>query len=171
MSNIFFNNWNKPWSSLPFNGEHLDAGDLAEDELPTAYAEIGYPGDNRGVEFGVVDYLDNFHKAHNYIDHGLLDEHGFLTMEAMDKLRAFYTEQLHSARYCGVTDAVTESVAVDDSMGDDPHYCVNILVPYDTAGTVEEVFETYVNSFFACVQNVTDPGTFNEPYIFSHVHA
>lgn len=168
MSNIFFDNWDKPWKDLPFQGQHLDAPDLAEDTLHMAFAEIGYPEENSGVEFGVVDYLDYFHKAHNYIDPHLLDGE-WLTKDALNKIQKFYQEQLQSQRYCDTQNDITESVEVDDYMGDDPHYVVTISVPYNTEGTVQEVIEKYANNFFACVQNTTDPGSFNEPYIFSEI--
>lgn len=171
MGNLFFDNWEKPWNSLDFDGEEFDARDLAEDALPHAYADSGLPNEGLGVEFGVTDYINDFHTAHDYVESGLLNEDGFLTTAALGKIQEFYTQQLQSDRYCGVQDAVTESVEVDDFRGDEPHYCVSLIVPYDTEGTVEEVFDKYVSTFFACVQNVTDPGTFNEPYIFAHVTA
>lgn len=169
MTNIFQDNWTKPWNTLNFNGDHLIAHELGEDNLPNAYAELGYAHESVGVEFGVVDYLDDFHKPHNYINPNLLTPDGWLTREALNKIQKFYQEQLQSDRYCGVKNDITELVEVDDYMGDEPHYVVSILVPYNTEGTVEEIFDKYVSNFFACVQNVTDPGTFNEPYIFNEV--
>lgn len=168
MSNIFFDNWNKPWKELDFQDERLDASELAEDTLRFAYAEIGNRDEHSGVEFGYTDYIDDFHKAHDYINLDLLDD-GWLTPDALKKIQKFYQEQLESPRYCGFSDYVTQDIEVDDYMGDDPHYIITISIPYDTEGTVEEVFDKYVNNFFACIQNVTDPGTWNEPYIFTEV--
>lgn len=168
-SNIFFDNWDKPWNSLDFDGEELDARDLAEDELPSAYAYVGYPGENQGVEFEVADYIRDFHTDPDRLSPTLLDSRGYLTKDAMMKIQKFFTEQLQSERYCGVDDVVTQSVGVDDSRGDEPHYNVSLVVPYDIEGTVEEVHDRYVTPFFACFQNITDPGTFNEPYLFAYV--
>lgn len=168
MNNIFFDHWGDPWSTLPFQGVYLDATDLAEDSLPYAYAEIGYPGENSGIEFGVVDYLDNFHKAYNFIDPDLLEDE-WLTKEALAKIQKFFQEQLESSRYCNTKDNITGSLEVSDYMGDEPHYVATIVIPYDTEGTVQEVIDKYANNFFACIQNTTDPGTFNEPYLFSEI--
>ena len=169
MSTIFFDNWNTPWKTLDFQDDHLSSVELAEDTLLDAYAEIGNRNDHTGVEFGCTDYIDNFHKEYDYINHILLDENGYLTREALDKIQQFYQEHLESSRYYGFSDAISQSLSVDDYMGDEPHFVVTLTIPYNTEGTVEEIFDTYVNPFFACIQNTTDPGTFNSPYVFSEV--
>lgn len=168
MSNIFFDNWNTPWKTLDFQDDHLSSVELAEDTLLDAYAEIGNRNDHTGVEFGYTDYIDNFHKEHDYISPDLLDD-GWLTPDALKKIQKFYQEHLESSRYYGFSDTISQSLSVDDYMGDEPHYVVTLTIPYDTEGTVEEIFNTYINPFFACIQNTTDPGTFNSPYIFSEV--
>lgn len=169
MSNIFFDNWDTPWKTLDFQDDHITATELGEDELITAYAELGKPGEYSGVEFGYIDYIDNFHKEHDHINHNLLDDDGHLTREALDKIQKFYQKHLESSRYYGFSDNISQSLEVDDHMGDEPHYVVTLTIPYDAEGTVEEIFDTFISPFYACVQNTTDPGTFNSPYLFSEV--
>lgn len=170
MTNTLMENWEKPWKEINFQDETLDSTDLEEENLYTAFAELGNKNEYGGVEFGYTDYLDNFYKKHNHINENLLDEDGWLTIEALTKLENFYIEQLTSQKYWGRNDEVAKSIWIDENQfGDDPHYTIRITVPYDEEGTVEEVFRKYVTPFYNCIQNVTDPGTFNSPYIFSEI--
>ena len=169
MDTMLQEEWNTPWKNLNFDHQYLSSTEIGEDKLLTAYAELGKPGEYPGVEFGCIDYLDNFHNPHNYINPNLLND-GWLTREAIEKIETFYKQQLATTTYLGPDNILLKTINVDTGIGgDDPHYAITMTVPYDTEGTIEDVFNTYINPFYACIKNVTDPGTFNSPYIFSVV--
>lgn len=157
----------KQWSTIEPDNTHLDKVDL--DEEINAYIEVG-DETHEAIEVGVTEYLD-FHLDHDNIDKELLDEDNYLTSDGFDRVKAFFAQQLKDAYWDAETVALLgDTLEVDDSIGgDDPHFTVRFFIPRDYQGTVQEVFDEAIFPFFACVTNVTDPGTFNSPYLFSNV--
>lgn len=157
----------KQWSAIEPDNTHLDKVDL--DEEINAYVEVG-DDTYETIEVGVTEYLD-FHLDHGNIDKDLLDEDNYLTRESFKSIEAFFAQQLENTYWDTETFALLSgSLEVDDSVGgDDPHFTVRFYIPRDYQGTVQEVLDKAIFPFFACVTNVTDPGTFNSPYLFSNV--
>lgn len=157
----------KQWSTIEPDNTHLDKVDL--DEEINAYIEVG-DETHEAIEVGVTEYLD-FHLDHDNIDKDLLDEDNYLTHDAFDRITTFFSQQLENTYWDAETVSLLgDSLDVDDSVGgDDPHFTVRFYIPRDYRGTVQEVLDEAIFPFFACVTNVTDPGTFNSPYLFSNV--
>lgn len=157
----------KQWSTIEPDNTHLDRVDLGEEI--NAYIEVG-DETHEAIEVGVTEYLD-FHLDHDNIDKDLLDEDNYLTSDGFDRVKAFFAQQLKDAYWDAETVALLgDSLEVDDSIGgDDPNFTVRFFIPRDYQGTVQEVLDEAIFPFFACVTNVTDPGTFNSPYLFSNV--
>lgn len=157
----------KQWSTVESDNTYLDKVDLGEEI--NAYIEVG-DETHEAIEVGVTEYLD-FHLDFDNIDKDLLDEDNYLTSDGFDRVKAFFAQQLKDAYWDAETVALLgDSLEVDDSIGgDDPHFTVRFFIPRDYQGTVQEVLDEAIFPFFACVTNVTDPGTFNSPYLFSNV--
>lgn len=157
----------KQWSAIEPDNTHLDKVDL--DEEINAYIEVG-DETHEAIEVGVTEYLD-FHLDHDNIDKDLLDEDNYLTSDGFDRIKAFFAQQLEESYWDAETVSLLgESLDVDDCVGgDDPHFTVRFYIPRDYRGTVQEVLDEAIFPFFACVTNVTDPGTFNSPYLFSNI--
>ena len=157
----------KQWSTIDPDDTYLDKVDL--DEEINAYIEVG-DETHEAIEVGVTEYLD-FHLEHDNIEKDLLDEDSYLTRDAFDRIETFFAQQLKNTYWDTETFALLGgSLEVDDSVGgDDPHFTVRFYIPRDYRGTVQDVLDGTIFPFFACVTNVTDPGTFNSPYLFSNV--
>lgn len=157
----------KQWSAIEPDNTHLDKVDL--DEEINAYIEVG-DETHEAIEVGVTEYLD-FHLDHDNIDKDLLDEDNYLTSDGFDRITTFFSQQLENTYWEAETVSLLgDSLDVDDSVGgDDPHFTVRFYIPRDYRGTVQDVLDEAIFPFFACVTNVTDPGTFNSPYLFSNV--
>lgn len=157
----------KQWSTIEPDSTYLDKVDL--DEEINAYIEVG-DETHEAIEVGVTEYLD-FHLDYDNIDKDLLDEDNYLTRDAFNRIETFFTQHLKDAYWDAETFALLgDSLDVDDCVGgDDPHFTVRFYIPRDYRGTVQDVFDEAIFPFFACVTNVTDPGTFNSPYLFSNV--
>lgn len=157
----------KQWSTIEPDNTYLDRVDLYEEI--DAYIEVG-DETHEAIEVGVTEYLD-FHLDHDNIEKDLLDEDNYLTRDAFNRIEAFFAQQLKDAYWDSETFALLgDSLDVDDCVGgDDPHFTVRFYIPRDYRGTVQEVLDEAIFPFFACVTNVTDPGTFNSPYLFSNV--
>lgn len=157
----------KQWSAVEPDNTYLDKVDL--DEEINAYIEVG-DETHEAIEVGVTEYLD-FHLDHGNIDKGILDEDNYLTREGFERIEAFFARQLENTYWDAETfELLGGSLEVDDSVGgDDPHFTVRFYIPRDYRGTAQEVLDEAIFPFFACVTNVTDPGTFNSPYLFSNI--
>ena len=149
MENIFTQNWNTPWKHVNFKDGFLDSSILGLDNtLPDAYAEPGNKNEHHGVEFGYIEYLtDTKHKP-------LIGEDGWLTTQAHDNLHAKYTEKL--SQNPNTTQEILDSIRINENFDTTAaHYNILIVIPYDTEGTVQEVFEKHVTPFFTAVQSLT----------------
>lgn len=157
----------KQWSTVESDNTYLDKVDLGEEI--NAYIEVG-DETHEAIEVGVTEYLD-FHLDYDNIDKDLLDEDNYLTRDAFNRIETFFVQHLKDAYWDAETVALLgDSIDVDDCVGgDDPNFTVRFYIPRDYRGTVQDVFDEAIFPFFACVTNVTDPGTFNSPYLFSNV--
>lgn len=150
--------WNDPVRVLR-NTSRYSAAEIGEDQLPGAYLETD------GDEFvvGVVEYL---HFANERGDlEGLTDDEGWLTPEGARKATEVLRTLLKKA---GVPGADTLD-STDQTGGDDPHIDFSITIPTVGDATVGAVVDQVVHPFCAVIQNVTDPGTFGSPYLWSEV--
>lgn len=147
--------WTRPTSAL-VGHDRFSAPELGEDDLPGAYLET-----DGQLVLGAVEYL-GFATDRGDLD-GHVDGDGWLTPAARDKARDLMRRYLAEARVPGA-----ENLQADDCTGgDDPHIDFSLVVPASGSQTVEQLHAAVIAPFFATVQNVTDPGTFNRPYIWA----
>lgn len=157
------------WADQDFDNQRWDSGDLGEVELPYAFVELGEKGNHSGVEVGSTEYL-NFALEQDDIPQEYKEGEGWLTPEGEAHVLKFFKELLAENRYWGAGSPFLETLDISNAMGgDDPNYTLSFIIPFDQEGTVGDVFEKIIDPFFAAVQNATDPGTFNHPYVFSHL--
>ncbi|KMV19646.1 hypothetical protein ACT17_06300 [Mycolicibacterium conceptionense] len=150
-------NWNDSIDSIR-NTSRYSAAEIGEDQLPGAYLET----DGDDLVVGAVEYL---HFANERGDLEGLTDDGWLTDSGLRKAEETMKKLLKDA---GVPGADTLSVS-DQTGGDDPHVDFSIAIPADSNASVGQVVDQVVHPFCAVVQNVTDPGTFGSPYLWSEV--
>ena len=158
------------WADLDFDNQRWDARDIIEDELPYSFVELGEKGNHSGVEVGNTEYL-NFALEQDDIPHEYRDDdEGWLTSEGEARVLKFFQDLLAGNRYWGAGSPFLETLDISSQMGgDDPNYTLSFIIQFDQEGTVGDVFENIIDPFFAAIRNATDPGTFNHPYVFSHM--
>lgn len=166
MHDIFQNNWTNPWNTVNFPETTLTKTDLDLTIPQDAYAIPEAPQKYAGIDFDAIDYLTT-HDFKHQVSPTLLQENGHLTKEALARIEKLYIEYYESDQYAGLSDGITQQLSVDNLFGPaEPHYTVSIFIPYDTEGTVEEIFDTYINPFYNLVQDITNLDTTKAPYLF-----
>lgn len=161
MSNAVDKIWRSPITAL--TGMGYLAGQEVGEDLPGAFLEAD-TGDGHHV-IGYIEYL-HFAVEHNDIPRSWLDE-GWLAREGAAKVQEWLMDYL-----CGQTrlpEAICRTVEVEDQGGDEPNISVTIKVDNTAAMTVEEMFTSIAQPFWASLANVTDPGTFNRPYLWAAI--
>jgi hypothetical protein len=165
--NIVSDNWERPLDSLAGNGR-LEGAQLGEYES-AFFLETDVDDDTPFV-LGYTEYLE-FARGNGHIPPSLLrpDGEGWLTDEGESRVAEYLRSLLAEPRYA-VPGEVIETLAVDGEQGgDDPNFTVTIAVLPGTDMTVGQFFETIEAPFAAALINVSDPGTFNHPYLYSQL--
>lgn len=89
----------------------------------------------------------------------LVDEDGFLTHDAETALAGRLSAMMPSA-------ADGSAVFIADSNDDEPNVVIEITTDYTDGETYESWLDRIGWPIVATLINVTDPGTFNSPYLF-----
>lgn len=166
--------WND-LASEAFSGENMwDRVDLGSDS-PDLYLE---EDDGRGyVEIGYTEYL-HFHLEYGLIPDSLLTEptdeddplSRWLNQDGLEYVRRQIAMLLSGdipRHNYGLISHVVDSLEVNDQRGgDDPHFTVSIAVTPESGWLVKDFDEKYIWPFDAAMINMTDPGTFDHPYLF-----
>lgn len=122
------------------------------------------PGDDHLIEY--VDYLDIARRRGDLV--GLTDEDGWLRCEVHDAVRRIVTETLVE-RWGMDRMTVAEHLTADDLVaGEEPHLIV-ALTYLTGSGTVAEMMKGYAAPLFGAMSRLTDPDTFNHPYLWDEV--
>lgn len=161
-------NWEQPLDSLAGYGQ-LSGVDLGEDD-PGFFLETDIDDDNLAFVLGYTEYLE-FARDNGLIPSALLQDggEGWLTNEGESKVAGYLRRLLAESRY-GLPDEIIDTLEVSGSQGgDDPNFTVTIAVPSGTGLTVGQFIDTIEAPFAGALINVTDPGTFNHPYLFSEL--
>ena len=149
-------NWNDSVEAIRNHGR-LSHTEISEDGLPGAYLET----DGDTLLVGAVEYL-RFASERGDLD-GLTDGDGWLTGGGLRMVGEAMMKLLKDA---GVPGA--DSLAASDQAGgEEPHVDFSMTIPADSNATVGQIITAVVHPFCATVQNVTDPGTFGSPYLWS----
>ncbi|MCK0441183.1 hypothetical protein MUG78_17430 [Gordonia alkaliphila] len=154
--------WKGRLREIANTGQHTGA-EIGEDDpgnyLETDSADEGY------LVVGFTEYL-NFPIDNGDLPSAMVEE-GWLTDTALTLARDAISEIL--TERSGLPADVIETLSVDHLTGDYPGIAVEVTTPIDDPRTVEEVFGAVMNRFWAALTNMTDPGTFNYPYLWSRV--
>lgn len=156
----------KPISAL--NGyDRLEGIDFGGDEPMWMETD-----DGRGYHvIGYTEYLRFHLDCGNIAEHLLAGEDSdrWLTSQGLAQVGEYLKQLLARPRY-GLEQALIDSVEVSDQLGgDEPNFSISFAVDSAADMTVGQFIDKVWSAFAATMTNVTDPGTFNHPYLFSEV--
>lgn len=151
---------NQPVSALS-DCSRIDGRELGVDKYVDCFIECD---DGRGYhEIGYTDYL-RFATERGDLD-GEINANGWLTSSALLKYEARARDYLKDA---GLPTAPLNTLSAGDQAGgDDPNVTFTITVPSNVDMTVGQMWDQIGWPFIATLINVTDPGTFNSPYLWA----
>ncbi|MFZ2527645.1 MAG: hypothetical protein WAX14_08330 [Rhodococcus sp. (in: high G+C Gram-positive bacteria)] len=139
-------------------GEHLTHIDLGDDD-PRVSVEVG-EGSVISVQFAE---LLQFHRERG-LPAGIVDDDGDLTGNGRARIES-HLRTLLAAQ--GSVDPA--AVHVDDDLGDDQGFLVVLQTTVPSGTQFHDFYDRTAWPFVATMVNITDPGTFNSPYLFSEI--
>lgn len=161
----------------PFSSSQDSEFENFLDTYPNDYMDrddLGFEGggychvdtDEDGMTFSVSENM-RFHHDRG-MDVSLVDDDGDLTQDTQRRLTEFYSERMVKA---GVPKNVADSLELEYNPSDDPDergYDISMRVNREDAEgkTLGQVTEQYLTPLYNDLTNTTDPGSFNNPYVF-----
>lgn len=140
------------------NSEHLSHLDIGEDD-PRVSMEIE-TGGTVTVQF--AEHL-RFHRERG-LPAGIVDNKGDLTEPGRKRIEEHVRGLLFKESRIDPS-----AIDVDSYFGDEQGFNVTMRVTVPDSTTVLEFYRDNAWPFIATLINVTDPGTFNKPYLFTDI--
>lgn len=109
-----------------------------------------------------------FHLEYGLPD-GIVDSDHNLTKDGSVRIQTFLRALL--TEKTGIDGSLLHLDADDATFvcGDDPGFAITLAVKVDPSSTVQALHDNMIVPFVALMINVSDPGTFNHPYLFANI--
>jgi hypothetical protein len=137
-----------------------DRGELPDPDDRRFYLEI-----DRDKDLAVICFVEplRFHAEHNGNDWApLVDENGALKLDVANRIADRLRDLIKSQGHVAVGVDLADYLEHDD----EPSFGLEIVTDYQKDETFQHWLDRIGWPAIATVINVTDPGTFNSPYLF-----
>ncbi|MGI6797976.1 hypothetical protein [Gordonia sihwensis] len=155
--------WDKPLADL-VGLDRLQLDDVGMDD-PRAYIETA----DADRDYHEIVFCESLAFANEYkhiADKDLAD--GWLTPSALERTKTAIKAIL--AEKTSIPAETLDSIGIEDGgVGDEPGFEVSLTLPVKSSITFGQAHDVVMWPFWATMINISDPGTFNSPYLWNSI--